>query len=158
LNPHVVRFSADSTYRNRDTLIELIFNDVCDEIRLFGSPREITPAYSERGDGPESNLPLLAACCRYNIAGLVQGYILFDGLVMTAARQPRAREVAELLDQAQMSGKVSFGVQSADFTSSLDPDAALKALLSIPTVQLTKDTRAQYFALLSNVSEHQIFG
>lgn len=157
MNPHVTRFSADATYRNRDALIELIFNPACDEIRLFGSPREATAACSDQ-DGPETNFPLLAACCRYNIAGLVQGYILFDGLVMTAARQPRAREVAELLDQAQMSTKVHFGTRTADFTRSLEPDAALQALLSIPTVQLTKDTRAQYFALLSNVSERQYFG
>lgn len=153
----VIRHRGGDTGSNLRALVKVINDPACTEVRLFASPTEVTAAYLSIKDGPETNLPLVAACCRYSVADIADVYVLFDGLFLTAARRPRGLEVRELLDEAQASGKAKFGTARADFTATLDAEAAVRLLLKVPTAELTPASRAQYFGLLSSVPEASYF-
>ena len=153
----VIRQRGGDTGSNLRALVKVINDPACKEVRLFASPTAATAAYSSSKDGPETNLPLVAACCRYSVADIAEVYILFDGLFLTAARHPRGLEVRELLDCAQVSGKAQFGTTRADFTATLDAETAVRVLLEVPAVALTPASRSRYFGLLSSVPEASYF-
>ena len=150
------RFKKGSTGENVSALIAVIQDPNSREVRFFSSPRTKTARYSDSSDGPDNNLPLVAALVRYSIPRVDDVYIVFDGMFLTAARATRYYEVKELLDVAESSGKVVFSEEAADFTSSLKPEEAVKFLGALSKlILLTPATRAKYFGQLSNVSEAQ---
>lgn len=147
------RFKNSSTGINLQSLLTLVLDPNCKKVRLFASPASCTADHAD-SDGPETNFPLVAALAEYSIPGITEVYVLFDGLFLTAVRSPRLGEVQELLDAAQVSGKTTFAPSPVAFTSSLEPDAAVKVLLAQENmVQLTPQSRKQYFAMLCGVSE-----
>lgn len=149
----VTRFQNSATVINLNALLTLIQDKNCEEVRLFASPASATGDFFNT-DGPETNLPLVVALAKYSIPGITDVYVLFDGLFMTAARRPRLAEVQQLLDVAQVSGKTFFSTVTAQFTSSINADAAVKSLLLLnPVLALTQASRSTYFAQLSSISE-----
>ena len=149
------RYRNGNTSANEVTLVGLINDPACSKVILFGSPSAPTPDFSET-DGLENNLPLMAALAKYSIPGIDDLYVVFDGMFLTAARQPRYLEVRQVLDVAENSGKVFFATKSVPFTSALSPSKAAKLLLShVPTVPLAPSSRAQYFSLLCGIPEAQ---
>ncbi|WP_155401875.1 hypothetical protein [Chromobacterium violaceum] len=151
----VTRYQNSATSENLSTLVALINDKNCEEVRLFASEPTAGNDYSN-SDGPDTNLPLVAAIARYSIPGISDVYVLFDGLFLTAARRPRFLEVQSLMDAAQASRKVSFAAKPVPFTSTREPANAVDTLLSVePLIQFTPETRAKYFALLSLIPEAQ---
>lgn len=151
----VTRFNNSDTKTNLQVLLTLIQDSSCTEVRIFASPSSVTPEFGN-SDGPESNLPLIAALVQYNIPGITDVYVIFDGLFLTAARRPRLGEVQDLLDAAQTSGKTLISTVAAPFTSSMDAAAAVNLLLSLkPMSELTAATRPEFFALLALAPEEQ---
>lgn len=149
----VERFNNSSTSENATALINLLKDPSCKEVVLFATPVVPTADFSE-SDGPENNLPLVAAVAKYSIPGITDVYVLFDGLFLTAARRPRFQEVQYLMDEAENSGKTVFYPGRALFTSAREPVAAVTELLRLgPTTPFTKATRLQFFALLCNTAE-----
>jgi len=151
-----MRFENPNTTINVSTLITLINDQKCELVVLFGSERSPTSDFSRRSDGPDVNLPLVAALVKYSIPGVSEIYVVFDGLFLTAARRPRYLEVRELLDVAEQSAKVFFATHPVPFTSGRSPEMAAKVMLDMaPFVQLTPATLAQYFSLLCLIPESQ---
>lgn len=151
----VNRYSNASTTDNLRAVLKLVQDANCAKIHLFASPTTLTAEHAD-SDGPETNFPLVAALATYRIPGITQVYVLFDGLFLTAARRPRLLEVQALLDAAQASGKAAFAPTAVPFTSSMAPDVAVKTLLAQESmVELTPQSRSQYFALLSSIPEAQ---
>lgn len=149
------RYKNGNTSDNVTTLIGLINDPNSSAIILFGSPSSPTREFT-RTDGPETNLPLVAALAKYSIPRIDNLYVVFDGLFLTAARRPRYLEVRQLLDVAEKSNKVTFATTSVPFTSELSPSAAAEILLSHqPTVQLSPASRSKYFSLLCSIPEAQ---
>ncbi|WP_304350857.1 hypothetical protein [Comamonas testosteroni] len=149
----VERYRNSSTSANVTALINLLGDPSCKEVMLFATPSTPTADFSE-SDGPENNLPLVAAVAKYAISGITDVYVLFDGLFLTAARRPRFLEVQDLMDVAQDSDKATFFAGWVPFTSAREPSAAVESLLALgPRTPFTKATRAQYFALLCDISE-----
>jgi len=147
------RYENANTTLNLQAILRLVNDPNCKEIRLYASPTGEAKGASE-SDGVATNFPLLAALARYEIPGIAEVYVVFDGSFLTAVRTARYLDVAELLDACQTVGKVSFSATRAPFTSALEPLEAAKSLLQLaPVVPFDATSRAQYFALLSNVSE-----
>lgn len=151
------RYENSNTTRNLEAILRLVNDPNCKEIRLYASPTGGTKAADS--DGAATNFPLLAALARYEIPGITEVYVVFDGSFLTAARKSRYLDVVGLLDACQTVGKVSFSATRAPFTSTLDPLEAAKSLLQLaPVVPFNAGSRAQYFALISNVSEADYAG
>ncbi len=149
------RYENNVTDTNAATLKGLIDDPSCLEVVLYSSHRVKTKEFNDF-DGPETNLPLVSALAKYSIPGINDIYVVFDGIFLTAARRPRYLEVKELLDVAVHSEKVSFFEDNIQFTSALDPVSAANTMLNFkPTRLLSSATRAQYFSLLSHISEEQ---
>lgn len=148
------RHRNTSTSSNLATLLGLIQDPNCLRIRLFASPRTVTPEYDHKSDGSDTTLPLVAAVATYKIPGVDEVHVVFDGLFLTAALTPRVSEVKTLLEAAQTSGKTDFCTVTAPFTSSLAPQVAAERLLELsPVKQLTQNTRPEYFSHLSDFTE-----
>jgi hypothetical protein len=149
----VERFRNSSTSANVSALINLLHDPSCKEVILFATPSTPTDDFSE-SDGPENNLPLVAAVAKYAIPGITDVYVLFDGLFLTAARRPRFLEVQDLMDEAEKSDKAVFYSGKAPFTSARDPADAVTELLGLgTTTPFSTATRAQFFALLCSIPE-----
>lgn len=151
----VTRYTNTSTTHNLSSLVRLMNDPNCVEIRLFATGPAGAVGYSE-SDGPETNPPLVSATARYVIPGISDVYVLFDGLFMTAARRPRFLEVKQLMDTAEASGKVSFFPAAVPFTSATEPNTAVATLLGLgPLTPFNQATRAEYFSLLCCIPEEQ---
>ncbi|MGQ5524855.1 hypothetical protein ACUHMQ_16550 [Chitinimonas sp. PSY-7] len=147
------RFRVSNTSSNLLSLKRLVIDPNCVELRLFGTASKIAVGLGDE-DEADTNLPLVAAVAKYTIPGITDVYVVFDGMVLTAARLPRYFEVQELLDKAVASKKVTFASVPAPFTSSFDPAIAADKLLSIgPVIPLSEQTRAHYFSMLSTLTE-----
>lgn len=147
------RHQNTSTNLNAQTLIGLLNDPNCVEVRLFASPWKVTAEFSQR-DGTDNNLPLVAALATYKIPGVSDVHVVFDGLFLTTARRPRFLEVRDVLDAAQACGKASYCATPVPFTSALSPEKAVELLTQQGPVQpFTEDTRKDYFKLLSHFSE-----
>ncbi|MET2522102.1 hypothetical protein [Ralstonia pseudosolanacearum] len=143
------RWSNGNTSQNAQALIEAINDTRNVRVTLFATSSVPNAMFTE-SDGPETNLPLLAALAQSTDGNLK----VFDGLFLTAARQPRYLEVRAVLDAAVRRGSVYFSEASAPFTSALAPEEAAKRLNGIaPVRQLTSASRANFFRLLSGVTE-----
>ncbi|MGU7843795.1 hypothetical protein ACV22V_30560 [Burkholderia sp. AW33-5] len=147
----VTRWQPENTGKNTQALLGAIADPNIALVTLFASPTKPDANFAH-SDGPDSNLPLLVA-----LTETVDGNLcVYDGLFLTAARRPRYLEVREVLDAAEQSAKVHFAGTRAPFTSALPPVQAAEKLCAIaaPT-RLTSATRADFFRLLSNLTEAQ---
>lgn len=148
-----IRCEPNSTSANLNTIIKMLLDPKTERVILFATDTKPSGSFS-RNDGPENNLPLVAAIAEFKIPGISSLYVVFDGLFLTAARQPRYLEVRELLDNAINSGNAFFSKTRAPFTSGLSPENAAQQLLQItPVIPLTSTNRADYFGLLSSLPE-----
>lgn len=121
---------------------------------LFASPKSEENA--SPSDGPSTNFPLLSALAEHAIPGYGAVEIVFDGNLLTAAREHRAGEISALLDVAVASGKVAFATDRAPFTSALEPAHAAERLKRLPTSPLSEATRRSYWSLLSVLAENRM--
>lgn len=143
------RWKNGSTTENARGLIETINDPNTATVTLFASPTSTDASYSH-SDGPDTNLPLLSALAHSSAGNTT----VFDGVFLTAARQPRYLEVRDVLDAAIASGKVYFGASRAPFTSAQTPVDATRTLSAVsPVEKLTSSNRAEFFRLLSGVTE-----
>jgi len=147
----VTRWQPENTGRNTQALLAAIVDPGIARVTLFASPTKPDADFAD-SDGPDSNLPLLAALVE-TISG---DLCVYDGLFLTAARRPRYLEVREVLDAAELSDKVYFAGTRAPFTSSRSPAEAAETLHAIAApLRLTSTTRASFFRLICNVTEAQ---
>jgi hypothetical protein len=153
----VIRFTNSSTSDNRDVLLNVIRDPHCKRVRLFASGDPFSPAF-RCASGPDTNVPLVSALATYDICGIDEVTILFDGLFLTAARPPRLGEVQAVLDAAQASAKAEFCSVMAPLTANLEPDAAAELLFALgPVEPLTAESRALYFLVLSPVATEEAY-
>lgn len=147
----VTRWQPENTGKNTQALLAAIADPNVARVTLFASPTKPDADFTH-SDGPESNLPLLAA-----LTETVDGNLcVYDGLFLTAARRPRYLEVREVLDAAELSAKVFFAGTRAPFTSGMSPAAAVEKLRAVAApMRLTSTTRGDFFRLLSNLTEAQ---
>ncbi|WP_049096381.1 hypothetical protein [Burkholderia cepacia] len=146
------RWNNGNTTQNTQALIEAINDPNTATVTLFASPTSKDASYTH-SDGPDTNLPLLSALA-YSSSG---NTTVFDGVFLTAARIPRYLDVRDVLDAAVMSGKVYFGASRAPFTSAQTPADATRTLSAVSPVQkLTTANRAEFFRLLSSVTEARL--
>ena len=145
------RWQPGNTATNTQALLAAIAEPDIARVTLFASPIKPDTDFVH-SDGPDSNLPLLVA-----LTEAVDGDLcVYDGLFLTAARHPRYLEVREVLDAAEHSAKVYFAGTRAPFTSRLSPAEACEKLRGIEAkMRLTASTRANFFRLLSNLTEAQ---
>lgn len=147
------RFEPKSTTQNLDAILGLIRNPDLNQIILFATHAEPSHGFS-REDGPETNLPLVAALVEIKPEGIPPLYVVFDGLFLTAVRPPRYGEVQQLLDTAEASGKAFYCPQRVPFTSGCLAEEAARVMLECgDPLPLDASGRQRYFALLSNVPE-----
>ncbi|MFC3941601.1 hypothetical protein CCU68_34360 [Pseudomonas gingeri NCPPB 3146 = LMG 5327] len=146
-----LRYSISNTSQNLNTLCELIRDQNCHRVILFGTVENELDS-----ENRDSNLPYVAALAVYEIPNIDSIYVLFDGIFLTAARYPRYTEVRALLDVAQESGRVYFCEARAPLTRTFTSEDAVAALKDLgPIRRLDADSRADYFALLSGFTEQQ---
>lgn len=147
----VIRWEPENTGKNTQALLAAIADPRIALVTLFASPTKPDADFAH-SDGPDSNLPLLAA-----LTESVDGNLcVYDGLFLTAARRPRYLEVREVLDAAEQSAKVYFAETRAPFTSALSAARAAEKLRAIAaSTRLTSATREDFFRLLSNLTEAQ---
>lgn len=144
-----------STTDNLQNLLDVLCNPDTVRVVLFATADAPGGCYGHQTDGPETNLPLVAALAEIRVPGVPLLNVVFDGLFLTAQRKPRYSEVRALLDVAQDSGKAYFSEERAPFTSAFPASDAASALVSAgrSVVRLTRETRKSYFAMLGTVSE-----
>lgn len=143
------RWTNGNTTQNAQGLIEAINDPNTATVTLFASPTSKDASFSH-SDGPDTNLPLLSALAHSSSGNTT----VFDGVFLTAARKPRYLEVRDVLDAAIASGKVYFGASRAPFTSAETPADATRILSAVsPVEKLTSSNRAEFFRLLSGVTE-----
>jgi len=149
-----LRYATNSTSDNVWALCDLTRYNKCDEIILFASVGNDIDEEEARWN---NNLPLVVALAKYIIPHVDSVLVVFDGVFLTAARSARYGEVRELLDVAIASDKVYYSGQRAPLTSEMTPDQAVSTLLHLgPIHPLTSETRADYFSLLSNLTEAEL--
>lgn len=83
----VIRSEPENTGKNTQALLAAIADPSIALVTLFASPTKPDADFAH-SDGPDSNLPLLAA-----LTESVDGNLcVYDGLFLTAARRPRYLE------------------------------------------------------------------
>lgn len=139
------RFELGNTTQNKDALIKKIVDPNTVKVTLFATKREVL------ANTFETNLPLVVALVETNT-----NYLLFDGLFLTAARNPRYYEVRSVLDISVQSTKVNYCSKPVEYTRDLNEDLVVKYLINESnnsSYLLTEDSRKSYFAILSNITE-----
>ena len=139
------RFELGNTTQNKDALIEKIKDPNTVKVTLFATKREVL------ANTFETNLPLVVALVETNT-----NYLLFDGLFLTAARNPRFYEVRSVLDEAIRTTKVNYCSKPVEYTRDLNEDLVVKYLINESnnsSYLLTVDSRKSYFAILSDITE-----
>lgn len=139
------RFELGNTTQNKDALIEKIKDPNTVKVTLFATKREVL------ANTFETNLPLVAALVETNT-----NFLLFDGLFLTAARNPRFYEVRSVLDEAIRTTKVNYCSKPVEYTRDLNEDLVVKYLINESnnsSYLLTVDSRKSYFAILSDITE-----
>jgi hypothetical protein len=151
-NLATIRWKASNTGDNARALVAAINDPTIVRVTLFATLITPESTFSFETDGPETNLPLLAALSESRTGDV----IVYDGRFLTAARRPRYLEVRAVLDAAASSGKVEFCASRVPFTSGLDPDDAARTLrCAEPGKLFTTTSRREFFALLSALSERE---
>lgn len=156
--PAIVRSSkiSSNTGEKLAEILALLRDPSVERVTFFATPLAPGEGYGD-ADGAESNLPEMVALVEGKFAGMVDNVIVLDGAFLTAARIPRYREVRELLDEAQESGKIFFSKTRAPFTSGLKANEAASVLSNLgPLKHFTAASRAEYFSLLSNLTETEL--
>ena len=151
-----IRYKNQDTGSNLDAIIGLLQDPNRGRAIFFASEVTKTTEYSSDEDGPESNLPLIAALVEYTIPGISSVHVVFDGRFLTAVRTPRYLEVRQMLDTALAHGNVFFSKNRIPFTSSLSAKDAVSTLINTKNLeQLDSSTRPHYFSMLtsSGISE-----
>jgi hypothetical protein len=154
----IVRSSkiSSNTGEKLAEILALLRDPSVERVTFFATPVAPDAGYGD-ADGAEANLPEMVALLEGKFAGMVENVIVLDGAFLTAARVPRYREVRELLDEAQENKKVFFSKERAPFTSRLPATEAATVLSKLgPVKPLTAASRAEYFSMLSNLSETEI--
>lgn len=152
-----MRHEAASTTENLEAILKLLKNPALGGVVLFATEEEPVAGFSHQTDGPDTNLPLVAAVVELVPTGTEPMYVVFDGCFLTARRPPRYTEVRFLLDAVMTTGHAMFGTSRVPFTSSLPPEEAANILLATEHLEpLEEKSRARYFAMLSNVSEAEL--
>jgi hypothetical protein len=147
------RVVASNTGENARYLVDYIKHSDTNKVTLYASPTSGSEGATNE-DGPDTNFPLVAALVEFNLPHGEQIQIVMDGLFLTAQRHPRYSEVKSVLDEAEHSSTVFFAKNRAPFTASLAPGDAASKLASVSDVQpFDSSTRAEYFRLLSSLSE-----
>lgn len=147
------RFETKNTTQNLEAILGLMRNPDLNRVILFATHAEPSHGFS-REDGPDTNLPLVAALAEIKPEGIPPLYVVFDGLFLTAVRLPRYGEVRQLLDMAEASGKAFYCPQRVPFTSGCLAEEAARVMLECADpLPLDASGRPRYFALLSNVPE-----
>lgn len=146
------RIELGNTGENKDSLINFIKDNDTSRVTLFATS-DIEDSKSSNYI-PSVNLPVLVALVEQK-----DKYVLFDGNFLTAVRYPRYSEIKLVLDEAIMSGKVDFCNVRIGFTRAMDSNSARDYLISnyyCNIYLLDKDSRKEYFSLLSNFSESEM--
>lgn len=147
----VMRYEATSSRPNEIYLSEKILDNKTQEVILFATR---APHPEERNTIFESSdAPLLVAIIKNE-----NGYTLCDGYFLSVARLQRTREVQRVLDTAQNSNKVFFCNVNVEFTSTMETLKAIVYLLKQAEnnkISFTAESRAQFFAQLSNYTEEE---
>lgn len=151
-NPEIVavRNTKAATNLNVEAAVAIINSSRIDRIILFATSLNAEGMFCHAEDGPETNLPLVAALAECRLPATPPLYVVFDGMFLTARRAGRDDEVRYMLDAAVASGKASFSTARAPFTSTLGASEAARQLLVVaerPT-PLTQDTREVFWAML----------
>lgn len=150
-NPLIARYQTANTTVNQHYLSEHINNIKTQEVILFATRG---PLSDERNTFFESSqAPLLAA-----IIKIESEYILCDGLFLSVTQKQHISEVQRVLDDAQNSKKVSFCNVNVEFTSEMETLKAIVYLLKQAVnnkISFTAESRAQFFAQLSNFTEEE---
>ncbi|KXK67606.1 hypothetical protein BC89_30525 [Pseudomonas monteilii] len=142
------RKTCTDSASNEAALLEVFANNTFRRVIFFASPDE----GGSRSDGSESNWPLMAVLVEDQAGDLG----VYDGDFLTATRYPRYLEVKTVLDAAQASkGTVLYAKAPLPFTSGKSPEAAAQDMLSVQTDVFDQSTRANYFKLLSRLTEKQ---
>ena len=137
-----IRYENSSTGANEEAIIKIMEDGNTKKVTFFASPRE----------KEDPNAPLVSALAEYDIPGAGTVKIVYDGLFLTAQRPPRYNEVKSVVDVAIDSGKAYFAKSEAPFTEGMKPREAVSRLEEIHnTENLTSDTRANYFRMLSDL-------
>ena len=148
----VQRNPGGNTSENLRSILDRLRSPNTILIRLFATTREADGLSIK--DGPDTNLPLLHALVQSIPQKDTPEYEIFDGLFLTAAREPRYQEVRTLLDEVIKSRTpVEYGLRPIPFTSSLEPEEALILMLHQPVRLFDEKTRPEFFSLLSGVPE-----
>lgn len=141
-----IRIKKSSTGDHLSALLKLLDDKNASKIILFASEL----------DESDTNAPLLATLIQYKIPNVGELNVIGDGTFLTAARFPRYSEIKDLLDAAETNSKVYFSLQRVPFTSQLSADEAADKLSSHQElIQLTPNTRPDFFRLLSTLTEQQ---
>ncbi|AGN82314.1 MULTISPECIES: hypothetical protein [Pseudomonas] len=144
------RKTSSDTDTNLKALLDVFAQNNFQTVIFFASP---TVGGSDH-DGPDTNWPLMAAL----VQTLQGNYDIYDGLFLTAKRYPRYMEVKSLLDAAVAvsNGSVHYAPAPLPFTAGKTEEDALAMMLSVQTKVFDQDSRADYFRLLSRVTEKQL--
>lgn len=141
---NATRYQVSSTSEYLSALLTQIGNGVSD-VRLFATHKDETKGgFDPASSGPSVNLPLVAALVYDS-----RRWIVYDGNLLNAVRDPRIAEVKALLDAAVEDGKVLYGTRPVDFTAGMTAEEAARYLKEVETEQLTNETRKCYASMLS---------
>ncbi|POH71561.1 hypothetical protein [Arthrobacter glacialis] len=136
------RKTCTDSASNEAALLQVFATNTFRKVIFFASP----------DTGGSRNWPLMAVLVEDQSGELD----VYDGDFLTATRYPRYLEVKAVLDAAQASnGNVFYATAPLPFTSGKGEDAAALDMLSVQTDVFDRSTRANYFKLLSRLSEKQ---
>lgn len=157
-----LRFSdiqpSTATNQNADFLVKAIQSDSVVKVVLCASTlaSDRHESYNPASDGPETNLPLLAAVAVFNHLPVIGDlFIVFDGLFLIAARQARQSEVDWMLGEAVKSEKVYFSSNRKPFTSKYPAKQAVREILAGEMQKLAVESRPILENLLLNCNWKQ---
>lgn len=141
---NATRNQVSSSNENLGTLLARIADDASD-VRLFATHKDETKGgFDKASSGPSVNLPLVAALVYDS-----RRWIVYDGNLLNAAREPRSSEVSALLDAAVADGNVLYGTHPVDFTADMTAEDAALYLKEVETERLTHETRKHYSRMIS---------
>jgi hypothetical protein len=140
------RYDLSSTSTNVRALFDIFQDGQYKEMTFFATVRE--------SDMPSTqDLPWLGVLVTYNLPHMPPIYTLFDGYVLSAARQPRYDEIRRLLDLV-VDGNTKFCTVPVPLTCKLPAEAAVALILDLENVEpLSSESRPKYFKMLSMFSE-----
>lgn len=142
------RKTCTDSASNEAALLQVFATNTFRKVIFFASP----DTGGSRKDGYETNWPLMAVLVEDQSGELD----VYDGDFLTATRYPRYLEVKAVLDAAQASnGNVFYATAPLPFTSGKGANAAALDMLSVQTDVFDQSTRANYFKLLSRLTEKQ---